>query len=147
MTPPADFAAMETSLYPDPLFHCEPPDGQKHLSEIARCVQFRRLMAMLAPSVLVHANANAGKRNPMQARREGIMGGVFDYACLWGADGSAYLEMKGYDARGRAGKLSTNQIEFGNRLHRMGRNVACFFDPMAAVAWVRSCGAPVRQHT
>lgn len=123
-----------------PLFYVEPPDGEREVSEIARCVRFRKLCASTLPNVLLYANANAGRRNPAQARREGIMAGVFDYTALWDG-GDAWIEFKGYSQR-RPGKLSPQQISFGNAMIARRRHAACFFDPAAAVEWLKKCGAP-----
>ncbi len=143
------FTDLESALDPEPLFHVEPPDGVKHQTELMRVVAFRRLMRQFAPKVLLYANANAGKRNPRKAVAEGIIAGVFDFSCWWEPvdplidRGCALVEMKGYSAAGRPGKLSTAQIEFGNRLWTAGHRVACFFDPLSALGWLRTCGAPV----
>lgn len=135
--------ALEGELNDAPRFPVEAPDGKRGWTELDRQAVFRQIMRNAAPSVLVYAVPNAGKRNPAQARKEGIMGGVFDLQCWWNR-GVALPEMKGYDSRGRPGKLSQAQIDWGNRMHDMGWPVACFFDPYAAVDWVRSLGAPVR---
>lgn len=139
-----------------PRFPVEAPDGKRGWTELDRQAVFRQIMRNAAPAVLVYAVPNAGKRNPAQARKEGIMGGVFDLQCWWRdraptehnlvpfGTGFAAPEMKGYDSRGRAGRLSQAQIDWGNRMHDMGWPVACFFDPYAAVDWIRSLGAPVR---
>lgn len=131
-------------LNPTPRFPVEPPDGLKHLSEIKRQTQFINMMKTLAPSVLVFANANAGKRNPMKAKAEGIMGGVFDVCVMWDNGGIAWPEFKGYDAAGRPGKLSRAQIDWGNKAMDRGQHVECFFDAMTAVEWLRSVGCPIR---
>lgn len=141
----ADFDAMEATLDPVPLFPVEAPDGRKALAELPRQVTFLSLMRMAGPSVEVRALPNAGKRNPTKARQEGIKAGLFDLGCWWSGGGHAVVEMKGYDAKGTAGKLSKEQIDFGNLLHRMGTPAACFFTPEKAVAWLASVGAPVRQ--
>ena len=143
MNTPSFFASLEAPLSETPLFPVEAPDGDRTRSEIARQVALFSTMRMVAPSVLGFAIPNAGKRNPAQARKEGIMGGAFDTEWHW-AGGSAWIELKGYDARGRAGALSDNQVAWGNRMHRLGKPVACFFDPLAAVHWLASLGAPVR---
>lgn len=137
------FAALETPLNAPPIFPVESPDGDRGRSEIARQVTLFSTMRMAAPSVLGFAIPNAGKRNPTLARKEGIMGGAFDTEWHWDA-GAAWIELKGYDSRGRAGTLSQAQIDWGNRMHRLGKPVACFFDPIAAVRWLASLGAPVR---
>lgn len=138
-----DWAALE-NWNEAPIFYVEAPDGRKSVSEIDRQVAFFRIMHFAAPSVLCYAVPNAGKRNPMKARKEGIMGGVFDIACHW-EGGEAYPEMKGYDKRGQAGKLLRSQIDWGNRMTRLGKHVGCFFDPVKAVQWLRSVGAPVAE--
>lgn len=139
------WAALETPLDAGPAFLVEAPDGRKEWREIDRQVTFRHLMATAAPRLLVYANANAGKRNPRQARKEGILGGVFDITILWRRQAIAYIEFKGYDARGRAGKLSQAQIDFGNRLTALDVPCACFFSPYAAVDWLREQGFPIAE--
>lgn len=138
-----DWADLETPLNEAPLFPCEQPDGRKHIAETPRVVTFRQMVRIAAPAVLLFANANAGKRNPNQARREGIKAGVFDQTAAWYERQIAFLEFKGYDARGRAGRLSDPQVLWGNMMHRRGFPVACFFTPDAAVEWLRSLGAPM----
>jgi hypothetical protein len=142
MTSP-DFFPADEPLDEAPLFPVEAPDGRKSVDELARVVVFRQLIRIAAPSVLLFANANAGKRSPAQARREGIMAGVFDYSVAWEGGQIAYPEFKGYRAGGRPGKLSDAQIRWGNAMHKRGFPVACFFTPEAAVEWLRSLGAPV----
>ena len=139
----ATIDALETPLREQPLFPVEAPDGKRLIGETPRQTQFVKLMRELAPSCAVFANANAGKRAPRTAKLEGIVSGVFDMSVAWDDGHVAYPEFKGY-AGGRAGKLSDNQIIWGNRMHRLGHHVACFFDPMSAVLWLQSIGAPVR---
>ena len=143
MTAAALFAGLDSPLVEVPRFLVEPPDGRKNIAELPRQTTFLGIMRMAAPSVEVRALPNAGKRNPSQAKKEGIKAGLFDIGCWWGR-GHALIEFKGYDARGRAGALSQNQIAFGNRLHDLGWPVACFFDPERAAAWLADQGAPVR---
>lgn len=135
------FAHLEVPLREGPLFPVEPPDGRRNVPEIDRQVALFRDMRMLAPEVLGFAIPNAGKRNPSKARREGILAGVFDTEWRW-RGGSAFVELKGYSADGRPGRLSQEQIDFGNRLHRMGHPVGCFFTPALAVQFLRDAGAP-----
>lgn len=148
-----DWDAMETPLKAEPLFPVEAPDGRKDLTELDRAVMFRRYMANLAPAVILYPNANAGRRNPMQARREGIMAGVFDYTAAWDIADSTladcavsvcWVELKGYDKSGRPGKLSNAQIEWGNAMQARGHKVACFFSGKSAFDWLASLGAPIR---
>jgi hypothetical protein len=148
-----NFADLETTLDPVPLFPVEAADGRKELAELERQAIFRRYAANLAPRVIVFANANAGKRNPMQAKREGIMAGVFDMTCTWDIAASTdpnapqsvcWIEFKGYDKNGRPGKLSKAQIDWGNAMHERGHKVACFFSGKSAFDWLASLGAPIR---
>lgn len=141
---PSPFDLVEDSLKPTPRFPVEPPDNRKDVAELPRQVAFLSLMRMVAPSIEVRALPNAGKRNPSQAKKEGIKAGTFDLGLWWPFGGHALVEMKGYDKSGRAGKLSKEQIDFGNLLHDMGIPVACFFNAEAAVEWLRHVGAPVR---
>lgn len=129
------------TLAPTPAFPVEAPDGKRDWYEIQRQSAFIKEMKVIAPMVMIFANANAGKRNPLQAKREGIVGGVFDLTCTW-EGGSAWCEWKGYDKAGRAGKLSSAQIDWGNKMHARRKAVACFFTPAACVAWLRGLGAP-----
>lgn len=147
------FDNLETTLDPVPLFPVEEPDGRKDLSELERAKLFRSYVAKLAPKVVLYANANAGKRNPTQARAEGIKAGVPDYTIAWDiADSTipdcavsvAWIELKGYSADGRPGKLSKAQIDFMNGLHSRGHKVACFFSGKSAFDWLASLGAPIR---
>lgn len=140
-----DWADLETSLHPEPLFPVQQPDGKKHWRELARQTTLFQILRIAAPQVVLWGTANAGKRNPMQARREGIRAGVFDVQAVHEAPLCAWVEMKGYDARGRAGKLSLAQIEWGNRMSTLGHHVACFFDPYDAADWLRSVGFPVAE--
>lgn len=137
----ADLLAMETPLSERPLFPVEKPDGKRTWAEADRQATFRGRLRMVAPSLMVFANANAGKRSRHQAIKEGVRAGVFDVTVASGTIGPrfvAYCEFKGYDARGRAGTLSDQQVEWGNAMHRAGHHVACFFDPDAAVEWIRT---------
>lgn len=135
-----DLPAHET-LAPVPAFPVEAPDGRRDWTELQRQSAFIKEMKVIAPDVMIYANANAGKRNPRQAKREGIVGGVFDLTVTWDG-GSAWCEFKGYTKAGRAGKLSAAQIDWGNKMHARGKPVACFFTPAACVAWLRDLGAP-----
>jgi len=146
MTAFDDLDALDSTLNPTPRFPVEPPDGRKDWVEIDRQATLRTLVRTGGPSILMYANANAGKRNPALAKKEGLMAGVFDLTAWWNR-GVCCPEMKGYDKRGRPGSLSKSQIEWGNRMHDMGWPVACFFDPYNAYDWMMSVGAPLRQIT
>jgi hypothetical protein len=119
-----------------PLFYVQPPDGEKRLTELMRVIAFRRLARIALPRVMIWANANAGKRNPNQARNEGIMAGVFDYTAAWAPGRIAFIEFKGYATSGRPGSLSPSQIEFGNKMHRLGHSVSAWYSAADAVVWL-----------
>lgn len=138
-----NWSALETSLDPVPEFLVQEPDGRKDWAEIDRQATFLSIMRMAAPRVMVRANANAGKRNPRQARKEGIRAGVFDLSLFWRSPQIVLIEFKGYSKAGRAGKLSPSQIEFGNRCTQLGIPCACFFDPYDAAEWAKAQGLPV----
>lgn len=138
------WADLECDLNPSPRFPVQEPDGRRDWGELARQATLFRLVHTAGPKVCGFPIPNAGRRNPRTARREGIMAGVFD--TCWNADHpfmSAWIELKGYDRNGRPGKLSVPQIEWGNRMHMLGKPVACFFDPYAAVEWLRMLGFPL----
>ena len=141
----ANWDNLETPIDPVPDFYVEAPDGRKDWTELQRQVALRTLLRTTAPRIVVYANANAGKRNPLQAKREGIVAGVGDLAILWRAPQICFVEMKGYDKRGRPGKLSPAQIDFGNRCTALGIPYACFFSPYAALDWLRAQGLPIAQ--
>lgn len=137
-----DWGSLEKTLTPEPAFLVEGPDKRKDWPELQRQAAFLRLMRTAAPRVMVFANANAGKRNPTQAKREGITAGVFDLTCI-SPGRTAFIEIKGFTKAGRAGALSLPQIEFGNRLVELGIPCACFFSPTGAASWLRAQGFPV----
>lgn len=142
-----DFAwadALEVSVGVAPAFFVEAPDGRRTWAEIDRQANFLKLMRQLAPRVYVRPQANAGKRNPARARKEGIVAGVFDMLVSFQHPLHAEIEFKGYDSRGRAGSLSDEQIRHGNRMMALGYPVACFFDPVSALDWLRERGFPIR---
>jgi len=138
-----NFGHLESSLNPEPLFFVQQPDGVTGWAEIDRQAAFLKHIRLANPSLLVFATPNAGKRNPFLARKEGIMAGVFDI-CVIGVGMVAYIEFKGYAKSGNKGKLSNAQIEFGNRCVALQIPCACFYDPHAAVDWLKSVGFAAR---
>jgi hypothetical protein len=129
-----------------PEFFVQAPDGKREWAEIDRQAVFRRLMREAAPRVMIEANANAGKRNPSKARKEGIVAGVFDMSLRFRPPLACWIEFKGYSQR-RPGTLSDAQIAWGNRQTALGWPVACFFDPFDAADWVRAQRFPVAHIT
>lgn len=153
------FAHLETPLDEDPLFPVEDwkalAEPRRDLSELDRQSQFVGFMRRVCPHMMVAAIPNAGKRGfkaQHQVKREGMQTGAFDTLVTWDIEHAApdcpstmaMIEFKGFDARGKAGSLSQSQIDFGNRLHRQGHKVACFFSAKSAIEWLRSLGAPIK---
>lgn len=139
----AHFTALADDLHARPLFYVQSPDGKRDWSEAARqTVMFRELRDYRGVLDGFHI-PNAGIRNPMKALAAGIKAGPFDTEWAWWHGGCAWVELKGYDKRGTAGKLSEEQIRWGNKRHAMGFDVACFFDPYDAIDWLRGLGAPI----
>ena len=151
-----DFADLESPLKQAPLFPVEAPDGRKDLTELDRQSWFVKFMRQTQPHIEVHANPNAAKRGfkaQAQAKKEGLKAGVFDITVAWDYRDStiedcrcsvAWPEFKGYDAAGRAGKLTDSQIAWGNAMHARGLPVACFFSAKSVIAWLKELGAPIR---
>lgn len=155
----ASFDYLETPLCEDPLFPVEDWKGlenpRRDLSELDRQAQFVSFLRKACPHMMVAAIPNAGKRGlkaQAQGRKEGLLAGAFDTLVTWDIEHAApecpstmaMIEWKGFDARGRAGELSQAQIDFGNKLHRQGHKVACFFSAKTAIEWLASLGAPIR---
>ncbi len=136
-----DWAALETPIKPVPNFPVEAPD-KSPATELQRQATFLKLLRQLAPGVIAYANTNgthiASLASRAKANREGRTVGAPDLTVVWNR-GVAWIEFKA--ARGR---MSNAQVEFCNRLVQAGQHVGCFRDPMAALDWLRDCGAPVR---
>lgn len=132
-----------------PLFPVEPvpprPDDKTKWPEHYRQSSFVAHIRKRAPSVLAFSNANEGVRSTNGGKRmkqAGLTPGVPDCTILWDG-GIAFAEFKGFYASGAPGKLSEDQIRIGNKIHRNGWPVACFYTATAALAWLREQGAPV----
>lgn len=137
------WAALETALDQEPLFFVQKPDGQKHLSEDARCKTLVKLVHQIAPKAEIAHVKNEGRHNHAKAKTLGVVTGHGDYIVTWPKGGAAFVEMKGYTAAGRPGELSQAQVDWGNRKFMMGFPVACFFTPEAAFDWLVAQGMPV----
>lgn len=147
------FADLETPLDPVPLFPVEAPDGRKDLAELDRQAWVVNYIRKHQPQIIVYATPNAAKRGfgaQRQAKKEGLLAGVFDLTFAWDIKHSdadvtiCWAEMKGYDSRGRAGSLTPAQIDWGNAMHERGHKVACFFSAKSVIEWLASLGAPIR---
>jgi len=149
---------LETPLDEAPLFLVEDwktlADPRRDLGELERQSQFVGFMKKACPHMMVAAIPNAAKRGfkaQRQAKQEGMVAGAFDTLVTWDVRDAhpdcpatmAMIEWKGFSA-GRAGALTRQQIEFGNRLHKQGHKVACFFSARSAIEWLRQLGAPIK---
>lgn len=135
-----EWAALDETLTPEPLFVVEP----KHkLPGLERKFQrgFRRDLKKVSCGIISWGVPNAGKRGfkaQAQAKAEGLTAGVFDEHYAWN-HGIACLEWK--DGQG---DLSTAQIEWGNAMVQRGFRVACVRTAPFAMQLFIEWGAPVR---
>ncbi|MGE8143071.1 hypothetical protein ACQKOE_13935 [Novosphingobium sp. NPDC080210] len=136
-----------------PLFPVQAPDGRKDLTELDRQSWVVNYIRKSQPNIIVYATPNAAKRGfsaQRQAKKEGLLAGVFDLTFAWDIKHSdadvtvCWAEMKGYDASGRAGSLTPAQIDWGNAMHQRGHKVACFFSAKSVIEWLAELGAPIR---
>lgn len=132
-----------------PLFFVEPrgdkPADPTTWPEAWRQTEFVSYLRRKYPSVVVSSFANEGKRGQRMAAKMkgmGLLAGMPDTVVIWDG-GMAFLEWKGWDARGQAGKLSQQQVETCNRIHRNGHPVGCFYRGKVAIDWLRGLGAPL----
>ncbi|BEV00095.1 hypothetical protein [Novosphingobium olei] len=138
------WADLESALDAPPRFFVQEPDGVRTWSEDERCRTFVTLLhrGKRGP-INFHHIKNEGRYNHALAKRIGVYAGVMDYRIDAERPLSAILEFKGYDRRGRPGKLSQAQIDYGNSMLDMGWLVACYFDPYDAFDWLRRNGFPL----
>jgi len=132
------FAHLASDLHEEPIFPVGPKDRDT-AAEVVRQFTFRKLLRDIAPGVTSWAVPNAAKRGQwaqQQAKREGMVAGVFDEHYAWN-HGIAFLEWK--DGKG---VLSQAQVDWGNAMHRRGFRVACVRTPAFAEALFREWGAP-----
>lgn len=132
-----------------PLFYVEQagekPDDPRRWPEAYRQTEFVSYVRRKWPSVVISSFANEGKRGKRMAAKMkgmGLLAGMPDTVIVWDG-GMAFIEWKGWAASGAAGKLSQQQIETCNRIHRNGHPVACFFRAQTALNWLRGLGAPL----
>lgn len=155
----AGLDALESPLVEDPLFFVEAPGepgpDPKLWPEEERQAAFIAHIKKTHSPVNACAIRNEGKRGlkeQRQMKRTGLKSGAFDTLIFWDVKHAspdcpatvAMCEFKGFDARGRPGTLSANQIEYGNDLTRRGHKVACFYTAKAALEWLAGLGAPIR---
>lgn len=146
-----DSAALDALEQADgPLFYCQPapvpPEDRAKWPEAYRQAAFVAWIRKNNPDMVVFSIANEAKRSTFagqRMKRTGLTPGMADIACLWDG-GMAFIEFKGFDKTGRPGKLSAQQVETLNRIHRNGHPVAMFYTAEAARGWLRDLGAPIR---
>lgn len=143
----------------EPLFFCEPvpsPGADPRMwPEEERQAAFVTFMSRNAPKLSVRAVRNEGKRGfreQRQMKRTGLRAGTFDTFICWDVEDASpdcpqtlvWIEWKGFNAKGQPGKLTQDQIDFGNDMTRKGFKVACFYTVKPALEWLMSLGAPIR---
>lgn len=156
----ATFAELESPLIEEPLFFVEPPPSPgpdpRLWPEEERQAAFIAYLRKTSPKIIARAIRNEGKRGLREQRsmrRTGLLAGTFDTLIFWDFRDAtnencprsvASIEFKGFTAKGRPGRLSQAQIDYGNGLHRRGHAVACCYTATAALDFLRELGAPVR---
>lgn len=132
---------VEDGLRPDldSRVYIEPKDNSP-ASEDERQTTFVASMRRLAKRCDVAANTNAAKRSQWAAakvKREGLVKGRNDLDVKW-PGGVALIEFK----NGRT-MPDADQVDYLNRMVRMGFPVAVIRTPAGGFAWLHGLGAPV----
>lgn len=116
------------------VFHVDPRHKGEQ-DEAAIQVQFRKLLAELAPKVFLFGIPNAGRRTAWEKRQraaEGMVKGFPDNGVVF--DGRvAFLEFKT-----GSGSLGRDQVETLNRLVQRDIPVGVFRSADTAIEWLRS---------
>ncbi|UIJ43779.1 VRR-NUC domain-containing protein [Sphingomonas cannabina] len=137
----SELALLEDDLAPEPLFPVEPRDSNP-ATEQKRQETLLAMLRRLAPGVIAFSVPNEGKRSDWERVtrwKGGARRGAPDLIIAWNR-GVAFVEMKG----GKTA-LRPDQIEMLNGLYRAGHHVAVWRNPASALAWLRDCGAPIRE--
>jgi hypothetical protein len=116
------------------VFHFDPRNAQGPKDELGEQVRYRVQMRNAAPSVMLVAVPNAGKRSAWEARqrmKEGMVKGFPDLLAMF--DGRTL----GLEFKSGIGQPSDAQIETLNRLHRLGFPVGIFRSAETAMEWTR----------
>lgn len=125
---------------PDEPWHICPRDASPD-SEEDRQFAFLKLARYRAPSLIIWATPNAGRRTRWEiakAHREGLKAGALDLQIFWN-HGCAVVEFK----NGKEGP-SGNQRDMLNDLYRAGHKTGVFRTADALFAKLIEWGAPVR---
>ena len=133
------------------IFHVDPAAVADAGTELDIQARFIGRMRKLAPDIKVVATPNGGKRTAwegMKAKREGMVAGWPDVTCFWsnGIDENAIPGLCMIEFKARGGRLSDEQIHWGNWLTRHGFRFAVCRSAETAVEFVRASGAPFLLH-
>lgn len=112
-------------------------------SELQEQQALRKRLYYAAPQIKLVAVPNAARRSQWEAnkaRQEGLAKGFPDLAAIWPGGGIAFIEMKA-----KTGRVSEHQQEWLDRLIAYGFRAAVCRSADAAIAFLRECGAPVRE--
>ena len=134
-----DFAALESPLYDEPRFYCEPTDRDP-TSELARVKRFRSAIREALPGVVVTATPNAAKRGQKalnQAKAEGALWGFPDITVIYRGK-IAFLEWK----NGKR-QPEQHQIDAMNSILDQGFPVALVRTTEGAFSVLRQAGFPI----
>jgi len=122
------------------IFHYDAPAVAETGDEISIQVRIRKAIKARLRDCEFVAVPNGTQRTAwtaLNAKREGMKSGFPDGMILW-PGGVAFAEVKA-----RSGALSDNQIDWLNRLTRMGHKAGCFRSVETCLAWLVANGAPV----
>lgn len=117
-----------------PLYHIDPRDVQGAKDELLVQVAFRRTMRMIAPSVMLVAVPNAGRRTAWEARQRGKEGLVPGFPDMLAMHEGRTLAL---EFKSGTGTLSDAQKDCLNKLTRLDFAVGVFRGSASAVEWVR----------
>lgn len=120
-------------------FHYDAPAVADPGDELSIQIKMRKAIKNRLRNTEFVAVPNGTQRtawSAINAQREGMKAGFVDGLVIWPGD-IAFVEVKA-----RAGALSENQIDWLNRLTRMGHKAGCFRSVETLMAWLIEQGAP-----
>lgn len=123
---------VRAKLHPD--IWVEPKDKAPH-SEIQRQSGVVTALRKLGLTVFAVPNSTQSSRSKLRQFREGAVYGAADLVITW-RNGVAFVEMKDSTSLPR-----DNQVDFLNRLHKQGHNVAVGRTAAGVVSWLQTVGA------
>lgn len=121
-------------------FHHDAPASSDPGDELSIQLKMRKAIKSRFRDTEFVAVPNGTQRtawSAINAKREGMKSGFPDGMAIW-PGGIAFVEVKA-----RSGSLSENQIDWLNRLTRMGHKAGCFRSVESLATWLAQQGAPL----